>query len=152
MKVLHSICQQIWKAAMATGLEKVSFHSNTKERQCQRSSNFHTITLISHAGKIMLKILPARLQQYVNRELPDVQDGFRNSKGARDQIGNIHWIIEKAREFQKKEGKKKSTPSLTMKKPLCGYQQNSGKFLNGSTTRPPYLFPKKALWRTRSNS
>ena len=92
---------------MATGLEKVSFHSNTKERQCQRSSNFHTITLISHAGKIMLKILPARLQQYVNRELPDVQDGFRKSKGARDQIGNIQWIIDKAREFQKKRRKKK---------------------------------------------
>ena len=100
----------------------------------------------------MLKILPARLQQYVNRELPDVQDGFRKSTGARDQIGNIHWIIEKAREFQKKEGKK-STPSLTMKKPLTVWiPTNSGKFLNRWTTGPPYLFPKKALWRTRGNS
>ena len=101
VKVLHSICQQIWKAAMATGLEKVSFHSNTKERQCQRSSNFHTITLISHAGKIMLKILPARLQQYLNWELPDVQARYRNGRGTRNQIDNIHWIMEKAREFQK---------------------------------------------------
>ena len=86
---------------MATGLEKVSFRSNPKERLCQRGSNYHTITLISHAGKIMLKILQARLQQYVNRELPDVQDGFRKGKGVRDQIANIHWIVEKPREFQK---------------------------------------------------
>ena len=86
---------------MATGLEKVSFHSNPKERQCQRSSNYHTIALISHASKVMLKILQARLQQYVNRELPDVQTGFRKGRGTRDQIANIRWIMEKAREFQK---------------------------------------------------
>ena len=88
-------------SAVATGLEKVSFHSNPKERQCQRSSNYCTIALISHASKVMLKILQARLQQYVNRELPDVQAGFRKGRGARDQIANIRWIIEKAREFQK---------------------------------------------------
>ncbi|MCW0925848.1 reverse transcriptase family protein [Streptococcus anginosus] len=86
---------------MATGLEKVSFHSNPKERQCQRMLNYHTIALISHASKVMLKILQARLQQYVNRELPDVQAGFRKGRGTRDQIANICWIIEKAREFQK---------------------------------------------------
>ena len=84
---------------MATELEKVSFHSNPKERQCQRML---TIALISHASKVMLKILQARLQQYVNRELPDVQAGVRKGRGTRDQIANIHWIIEKAREFQKK--------------------------------------------------
>ena len=72
VKVLHSICQKIWKTAVATGLEKVSFHSNTKERQCQRCSNYCTIALISHASKVMLKILQARLQKYMNRELPDV--------------------------------------------------------------------------------
>ena len=85
-------------SAVATGLEKVSFHSNSKERQC---SNYHTIALISHTSKIMLKVLQARLQQYVNRELPDVQAGFRKGRGTRDQISNIHWIIEKTREFQK---------------------------------------------------
>ena len=81
---------------MATGLEKVSFHSNPKERQCQKYSNYCTIALISHASKVMLKILQARLLQYVNRELPDVQPGFRKGRGNRDQIANIHWIIEKA--------------------------------------------------------
>ena len=88
-------------SAVATGLEKVSFHSNPKERQCQKCSNWHKIALISHASKVMLKILQARLQQYVNCELLDVQAGFRKGRGTRDQIANIHWIIEKAREFQK---------------------------------------------------
>ena len=89
-------------SAVATGLEKISFHSNPKERQCQREcSNYHTIILISHASKVMLKILQARLQHYMNCELPDVQAGFRKGRGTRDQIANIHWIMEKAREFQK---------------------------------------------------
>ena len=77
--------------AVATGLEKVSFHSNPKERQCQRMLKIlHTIALISHASKVMLKILQARLKQYVNRELPDVQAGFRKGRGTRDQVANIH--------------------------------------------------------------
>ena len=97
VKVLHSICQQIWKTAVATGLEKASFHSNAKE-----SSKYCTIALISHASKVMLKIPQARLQQYINRELPDIQAGFTKGRGTRDQIANICWIIEKAREFQKK--------------------------------------------------
>ena len=88
-------------SAVATGLEKVSFHSSPKERQCQECSNYHTIALISHASKEMLKVLQARLQQYVNRELPDVQAGFRKGRGTRDQIANIRWIMEKTREFQK---------------------------------------------------
>ena len=88
-------------STVATGLEKVSFHSNPKERQCKECSNYHTIVLISHTSKIMLKILQVRLQQYINLELPDVQAGFRKGRGTRDQIANIHWIIEKAREFQK---------------------------------------------------
>ena len=88
-------------SAVATGLEKVSFHSNPKERQCQRILNYHKIVLISHASKVMLKILQARLQQCVNHERPDVQAGFTKGRGTRDQIANIHWIIEKAREFQK---------------------------------------------------
>ena len=88
-------------AGVATGLEKVRFHSNPKERQCQRILKLHTIVLISHVSKVMLKIIQARLQQYVNHELPDVQAGFRKGRGTRDQIANILWIIEKAREFQK---------------------------------------------------
>ena len=83
-------------SAVTTGLEKVSFHSNPK-----KCSNYHTITLISHINKVMLKILQARLQQYVNRELPYVQAGFWKGRGTRDQIANIHWIFEKPREFQK---------------------------------------------------
>ena len=90
VKVLHSICRQLWtNSAVATGLEKVSFHSNPKERQCQKCSNYHTIALISHTGKITLKILQARVQQCVNCELPDVQAGFRKSRRTRDQIANI---------------------------------------------------------------
>ena len=89
-------------SAVATGLEKVSFHSNPKEQQCKECSNYRTIALISHASKVMLKILQARLQQYVNRELPDVQAGFRKGRGTRDQIVSIHWIIGKAKEFRKK--------------------------------------------------
>ena len=87
---------------MATGLEKVSFHSNPKERQCQRMLKLpHNCTHLTHIiSKIMLKILQAGLQQYVNHEL-DVQAGFRKGRETRDQIANICWIIEKAREFQK---------------------------------------------------
>ena len=81
---------------MASGLEEVSFHSSAKER-----SNYCTIALISHASKVVLKILQARLQQYVNQELPDIHAGFRKGRGTRDQIANILWIIEKPREFQK---------------------------------------------------
>ena len=82
-------------SAVATGLEKVSFHSNPKERQCKECANYHTIALISHASKVTLKILQARLQQYMNRELPDVQADFRKGRGTRDQIANIRWIMEK---------------------------------------------------------
>ena len=88
-------------SAVATGLEKVSFHSDPKESNAKECSKYHTIELISPASKVMLKILQARLQQYVNHELPDIQAGFRKSRGTRDQTANIHWIIEKAREFQK---------------------------------------------------
>ena len=88
-------------SAVATGLGKVSFHSNHKERQCQRCSNYHTIALISHASKEILKILQASFQQYLNPELADAQAGFKKGRGTRDQIPNIHWIIQKAREFQK---------------------------------------------------
>ena len=84
-------------SVVATRLEKVSFPSNLKGRNAKECSNYHTIALISHASKVMLKILQARLKQYVNHELPDVQAGFRKGRGTRDQIANICWIIEKAR-------------------------------------------------------
>ena len=87
-------------SALATELEKFSFIPVPKKGNAEECSNYWTIALISHASKVMLKILQARLQQYTNRELPDVQAGFRKGRGARDQIANICWIIEKAREFQ----------------------------------------------------
>ena len=82
-------------SAVATGLEKVSFHSTSKKGNAKECSNYRTIALISHASKVILKILQARFQQYVNRELPGVQAGFRKGRGTRDQIANIHWIIKK---------------------------------------------------------
>ena len=102
VKVPHSIGQQIWKTQQWPQHWKRSvFISIPKKGNAKECSNFRTIALISHASKVMLKILQARLQQYVNRELPDVQAGFRKGRGTRDQIANIRWIIEKAREFQK---------------------------------------------------
>ena len=86
---------------MATGLEKVSFIPIPKKGNAKECSNYHTIALISHTSKVMLKILEARLQQYVNHELPDVPVGFRKGRGIRDQIANIRWIMEKARDFKK---------------------------------------------------
>ena len=115
VKVLHSICQQMWKRSVFIPVPK---KSNAKE-----CSNYCTIALISHASEVMLKLLQARLQQYVNCELPDVQAGFRKGRGTRDQIANICWIIEKAREFQK------TSVLLTMPKPLTVWiTTNCGKF------------------------
>ena len=102
VKVQHSICQQIWKTQQWSQEWKRSvFIPIPKKGNAKECSKYHTIALISHASKEMLKILPAGLQQYVNHELPDVQAGFRKGRGTRDQIANICWIIEKAREFQK---------------------------------------------------
>src|SRR5574341_437486 len=101
VKVLHSICQQIWKTQQwPQDWKRSVFIPIPKKGNAKECSNYHTIALISHASKVMLKILQARLQQYVNHELPDVQAGFRKGRGTRDQIANICWIIKKAREFQ----------------------------------------------------
>ena len=100
VKVLHSICQQIWKTQQWPQDWKGQF-SFQSQRKAMPKNAHRTIALISHASKVMLKILQARLQQYMNRELPDVQAGFRKGRGTRDQIANIRWIVEKAREFQK---------------------------------------------------
>ena len=103
VKVLHSICQQIWKTRQwPQDCKRSVFISIPKKGNAKGCSNYRTIALISHTGKVMLKILQAMLQQYVNRELPDVQVGFRKGRGTRDQIANISWIMEKARESQKK--------------------------------------------------
>ena len=134
-------------SAVATGLEKVSFHFNPKERQWQRMLKLLHIALISHASKVMLKILQARIQQYVNHDPPDVQAGFRKGRGTRDQIANIHWIIRKAREFQRniyfcfidyarafdcvnhnklwKIMKQIGIPDLPLEKPVCRSGSNS---------------------------
>ena len=102
IKALHSICQQIWKTQQwSQGWKKSVFIPIPKKGNAKEGSNYRTIALISHANKVMLKILQTRLQQYVNRELPDVQAGLGKGKGTRDQIATIRWIIEKAREFQK---------------------------------------------------
>ena len=101
-KELQSICQQIWETQQwPQDWKRAVFISIPKKGNAKECSNYRTTTVISHASKVMLKILQARLQQYVNRELPDVQAGFRKGRGTRDQIANICWIIKKAREFQK---------------------------------------------------
>ena len=103
VEVLHSICQQICKTQQwPQDWKRSVFIPIPKKGNDKECSNYRTIALVSHASKVMLNILQARLQQYVNCELPDVQAGFRKGKGTRDQIVYIHWIIEKAREFQKK--------------------------------------------------
>ena len=102
VKVLHSICQQIWKAQQwPQDWKRSVFIPIPKKGNAKGCSNYHTIALISHSSKVMLKILQAKLQKYMNHEFPDVQAGFRKGRGTRDQIANICWIIEKAREFQK---------------------------------------------------
>ena len=116
VKVLHSICQQIWKTQQwPQDWKRSVFIPVPKKGNAKECSSYRTIALISHAGKIMLKILQARLQEYVNCELPDVQAGFRKGRGTRDQIANIRWIMEKAREFQKKTS---ISALLTIPKPL----------------------------------
>ena len=102
VKVLHSICQHIWKTQQwPQDWKRSVFITIPKKGNAKECSNYRTIALISHASTVMLKILQARLQQYVNRELPDVEAGFRKGRGTRDQIASICWIIKKAREFQK---------------------------------------------------
>ena len=119
-----------------------------KKGNAKECSNYHTIALILHASKVMLKILQASLQQYVNWELPDVQAGFRKGRGTRDQIANICWIIEKAKEFQKTS----TSDLLIMPKSLCRSKQTVENSSGDGNTRPPYLTPKKSVCRSRSNS
>ena len=102
VKVLHSNCQQIWETQeWPQDWKRPVFIPIPKKSNAKKCSNYCTIALISHTSKVTLKILQSRFQQYMNRELPDVQAGFRKGRGTRDQIANIHWIMKKAREFQK---------------------------------------------------
>ena len=136
-------------SAVATGLEKVSFHSSPKKGNAKECSNYCTIALVSHASKIMLKILQARLQQYMNHELPDVQAEFRKGRGIRDQMANIHWITEKAREFQKNI----YFYFIDYAKAIdCVYHNKLENSSTDGNTRPPYLPPEKSGCRSRSNS
>ena len=136
-------------SAVATGLEKVSFHSNTKGN-AKECSNYSTIALISHTSKVMLKILQARLQQYVNRELPDVQASIRKGRRTRDQIANIRWIIIKTREFQKNIyfcfiDYAKAFDCVDHNKPWKILKEDGN-------TRPPDLPLEKPICRSGSNS
>ena len=135
-------------SAVATGVEKVSFHSNPKGK-AKESSNYCTTALISHASKVMLKILQARLQQYVNCEFPDVQAGFRKGRGTRDQIANIHWIIEKTREFQKNIYFCFIDYAKAFDCVDHNELENSERYGN---TRPPDLPLEKPICRSGSNS
>ena len=148
VKVLHSICQQIWKTQQwPQDWKRSVFIPILNKGNAKKCSKYRTIALLSHASKVMLKILQARLQQYVNRELPDVQAGFRKGSRTRDQIANVCWIIEKAKEFQKniyfyfidyakvfvwitinwkilRDGNT-SPPDLPLEKPICRSGSNS---------------------------
>ena len=126
MKVLHSICQQIWKTQQwPQDWKRSVFIPLPKKGNAKGCSNYQTIALILHSSKVMLKILQTRMQQYVNHELPDVQAGFRKGRGTRNQFANICWLIEKAREFQKVP----TFALLTMPKPLTVWARTNWKIL-----------------------
>ena len=147
---MHSICQQIWKTQQGPQDWKRSvFIPIPKKGNAKECSNYCRIALISHASKVMLKILQARLQQYVNCELPDVQTCFRKSRGTRDQIANIRWIMEKAREFQKNI----YFCFIDYAKAFdCVDHNKLWKILRDGNTRPPDLPLEKPICRSGSNS
>ena len=133
-------------SAVATGLEKSVFIPIPKKGNAKECSSYHTITLISHASKVMLKIPQVRLQQYVNCGLPNVQAGFRKARGTRDQIAGIRWMIEKARDSRKTS----TSALLTMPKPVCE-QENVENSSRDGNTRPHYLPLEKSVCRSRTS-
>ena len=146
---MNSICQQIWKTQQwPQDWKRSIFIPIPKKGNAKECSNYCTIALISHASKVVIKILQARLQQYVNCELPVVQAGFRKGRETRDQMANICWIIEKGREFRKT-----STSALLtcIPKTLCGPKQSVENFSRDGNTRPSYLLHEKSVFRSRSN-
>ena len=150
VKVLYSICQQIWKTQQwPQDWKRSVFIPVPKKGNAKEHSDYCTIALISHTSKVMLKILQARLQQYVNRELPDVQAGFRKGRGTRDQIANICWTIEKAREFQKNIYFCFIDDAKAFD---CVDHNNLENSERDGNTRPPDLPLKKPICRSGSNS
>ena len=149
VKVLHSRCQQINSAVWPHDWKRSVFIPFPKKGNAKECSNYCTIALFSHASKVMLKILQARLLQYVNHELPDVQACFRKDRGTRDQIANIRWIIEKAKEFQKNI----YFCFIDCAKAFdCVDHNKLWKILKGGDTRPPDLTLEKPVCRSGSNS
>ena len=149
MKVLHSVCQQIWKTQQwPQDWKRSVFISIPKKDNGKECSNYYTTALISHGGK--LKILQARLQQYMNRELPDVQAGFRKGRGNTDKTADIHWIIEKAREFYKNIYF--SFIDYTKAFDCVDHSKLYIILKEIGNTRSLYLFPEKPVCRARSNS
>ena len=150
VKVLHSLCQQIWKTQQwPQDWKRSVFIPMPKKSNAKGCSNYPTIALISHASKVMLKILQGKLQQYVNHELPDVQAGFRKGRRTRDQIAKIHRIIDKAREFQKNI----YFCFIDYAKAFdCVDHNKLWKILKDGNTRPPNLPLEKSVCRSGSNS
>ena len=150
VKVLHSMCQQIWKIQQwPQDWKRSIFIPISKKGNAKECSNYFTIALISQANKEMLKILQARFQQYMNHELPEIQAGFKKGRANRDQIANICWIIEKAREFQKSI----YVCLIDYAKAFdCVDHNRLENFSRDGNTRPPYLPPEKSVCRSRSNS
>ena len=149
--MLHSICQWIWKTQQwPQDWKRSVFIPIPKKGDAKECSNYCTIAFISHASKVVLKILQARLQQYMNQEHPDVQSGFRKGRGTRDQIANIRWIIEKVREFQKNICFCFINCAKTFN---CVHQNKMWRILQEmGNTRPPSLPIEKSVCRSGSNS
>ena len=145
---IQCVCQQIWKTQQwPQDWKRSVFIPIPKKGNAKECSNYCTVALISHASKVMLKILQARLQQYVNRGLPDVQAGFRKGRGTRDQVADIHWIIKQAREFQKN-----IYFCFTHCAKAVWITTNWKILLRYGNTRPSHLPPEKPVCRSRSNS
>ena len=150
VKVLHSICQQIWKTQQwPQAWRRSVFIRIPKKGNAKGCSNYPTTALVSHSSKVMLKIFHTRLQQYMNRQLPDIQAGFRKGRGTRDQIASIHWIFEKAREFQKNIYF--CFIDYTKASDYADHNKLETSSRNGNN-RPPYLPPEKSVCRSRSHS
>ena len=149
--MLHSYDTKYGKlsSGQRTGKGQFSFQSQRKAMP-KNVQNYHTIAFISHTSEVMLKILQARLQQYMNCELPDVQAGFRKDRGTRDQIASICWIVDKAREFQKNIYFFFFLLCQSLR--LCGSQQTVENSSRDGNARPPDLPPEKSMCRSRSNS
>ena len=148
--LLWKCCQHLWKTQQwPQDWKRSVFIPIPKKGNVKECSNYHTIALISHTSKVMLKLFQERLQQYMNQEIPDVQAGFRKGRGTKDQIIDIHWIIEKE-EISRKTS---VSASLTTPKPLTVWiTTNCEKFFKRWNNRPSYLPPEKSACRSTSNS